>query len=167
MGCVCRVLAPQYLVHVLVLIIPSGSRGFSCLAPSVDCEPLGDSAHLTSCCIPTFYRMKWPKEGFLKCLFKGHVSSNVVCWGLKKRVVRGAAGAERKRWEVRSWSQTAPPDLQPCLCPLRSSQVTKVKTDRPLPENPYHSRARPEPNPEAEGELKPAKHGSRLFFWTM
>ncbi|XP_004411624.1 NADH dehydrogenase [ubiquinone] 1 alpha subcomplex subunit 8 isoform X1 [Mirounga angustirostris] len=47
------------------------------------------------------------------------------------------------------------------------SKVTKVKTDRPLPENPYHSRARPEPNPEIEGELKPAKHGSRLFFWTM
>uniref|UniRef100_A0A452RQT6 NADH dehydrogenase [ubiquinone] 1 alpha subcomplex subunit 8 n=1 Tax=Ursus americanus TaxID=9643 RepID=A0A452RQT6_URSAM len=47
------------------------------------------------------------------------------------------------------------------------SKVTKVKTDRPLPENPYHSRARPEPNPETEGELKPARHGSRLFFWTM
>uniref|UniRef100_A0ABI7XNV9 NADH dehydrogenase [ubiquinone] 1 alpha subcomplex subunit 8 n=2 Tax=Felis catus TaxID=9685 RepID=A0ABI7XNV9_FELCA len=47
------------------------------------------------------------------------------------------------------------------------SKVTKVKTDRPLPENPYHSRARPEPNPEVEGDLKPAKHGSRLFFWTM
>uniref|UniRef100_A0ABI7XNX2 NADH dehydrogenase [ubiquinone] 1 alpha subcomplex subunit 8 n=1 Tax=Felis catus TaxID=9685 RepID=A0ABI7XNX2_FELCA len=43
------------------------------------------------------------------------------------------------------------------------SKVTKVKTDRPLPENPYHSRARPEPNPEVEGDLKPAKHGSRLF----
>ncbi|OWK10028.1 NDUFA8 [Cervus elaphus hippelaphus] len=47
------------------------------------------------------------------------------------------------------------------------SKVTKVKTDRPLPENPYHSRARPEPNPEVEGDLKPARHGSRLFFWTM
>ncbi|KAB1280076.1 NADH dehydrogenase [ubiquinone] 1 alpha subcomplex subunit 8 [Camelus dromedarius] len=46
------------------------------------------------------------------------------------------------------------------------SKVTKVKTDRPLPENPYHSRARPEPNPEIEGDLKPAKHGSRIFFWT-
>uniref|UniRef100_A0A8C4MR65 NADH dehydrogenase [ubiquinone] 1 alpha subcomplex subunit 8 n=1 Tax=Equus asinus asinus TaxID=83772 RepID=A0A8C4MR65_EQUAS len=47
------------------------------------------------------------------------------------------------------------------------SKVTKVKTDRPLPENPYHSRPRPEPNPEVEGDLKPARHGSRLFFWTM
>uniref|UniRef100_A0A671FTC2 NADH dehydrogenase [ubiquinone] 1 alpha subcomplex subunit 8 n=3 Tax=Rhinolophus ferrumequinum TaxID=59479 RepID=A0A671FTC2_RHIFE len=47
------------------------------------------------------------------------------------------------------------------------SKVTKVKTDRPLPDNPYHSRSRPEPNPEIEGDLKPAKHGSRLFFWTM
>uniref|UniRef100_A0A8B9XBP2 NADH dehydrogenase [ubiquinone] 1 alpha subcomplex subunit 8 n=1 Tax=Bos mutus grunniens TaxID=30521 RepID=A0A8B9XBP2_BOSMU len=37
------------------------------------------------------------------------------------------------------------------------SKVTKVKTDRPLPENPYHSRARPEPNPEVEGDLKPAR----------
>uniref|UniRef100_A0A8C2PF54 NADH dehydrogenase [ubiquinone] 1 alpha subcomplex subunit 8 n=1 Tax=Capra hircus TaxID=9925 RepID=A0A8C2PF54_CAPHI len=37
------------------------------------------------------------------------------------------------------------------------SKVTKVKTDRPLPE----------PNPEVEGDLKPARHGSRLFFWTM
>ncbi|XP_036712318.1 NADH dehydrogenase [ubiquinone] 1 alpha subcomplex subunit 8 [Balaenoptera musculus] len=46
------------------------------------------------------------------------------------------------------------------------SKVTKVKTDRPLPENPYESRARPEPNPETEGDLKPARHGSRLFFWT-
>ncbi|KAB0400962.1 hypothetical protein E2I00_015448, partial [Balaenoptera physalus] len=46
------------------------------------------------------------------------------------------------------------------------SKVTKVKTDRPLPENPYESRARPEPNPEMEGDLKPARHGSRLFFWT-
>ncbi|XP_060010414.1 NADH dehydrogenase [ubiquinone] 1 alpha subcomplex subunit 8 [Lagenorhynchus albirostris] len=47
------------------------------------------------------------------------------------------------------------------------SKVTKVKTDRPLPENPYDSRARPEPSPETEGDLKPARHGSRLFFWTM
>nr|XP_058158417.1 NADH dehydrogenase [ubiquinone] 1 alpha subcomplex subunit 8 isoform X3 [Dasypus novemcinctus] len=47
------------------------------------------------------------------------------------------------------------------------SKVTKVETDRPLPENPYHSRPRPEPNPDIEGDLKPAKHGSRLFFWTM
>ncbi|XP_041530808.1 NADH dehydrogenase [ubiquinone] 1 alpha subcomplex subunit 8 [Microtus oregoni] len=46
------------------------------------------------------------------------------------------------------------------------SKVTKVKTDRPLPENPYHSRPRPEPNPVIEGDLKPAKHGSRFFFWT-
>ncbi|XP_006007201.1 NADH dehydrogenase [ubiquinone] 1 alpha subcomplex subunit 8 [Latimeria chalumnae] len=46
------------------------------------------------------------------------------------------------------------------------SKVTKVKTDRPLPENVYHSRPRPEPNPAIEGELKPAKHGSRLFFWS-
>ncbi|XP_059116153.1 NADH dehydrogenase [ubiquinone] 1 alpha subcomplex subunit 8 [Peromyscus eremicus] len=46
------------------------------------------------------------------------------------------------------------------------SKVTKVKTERPLPENPYHSRERPEPNPVIEGELKPAKHGSRFFFWT-
>ena len=42
-----------------------------------------------------------------------------------------------------------------------------VKTDRPLPENPYHSRARPEPNPVIEGDLKPAKHGTRFFFWTV
>ncbi|XP_005879253.1 NADH dehydrogenase [ubiquinone] 1 alpha subcomplex subunit 8 [Myotis yumanensis] len=47
------------------------------------------------------------------------------------------------------------------------SKVTKVKTDRPLPENPYHSRPRPEPNPPVEGDLKPAKHGSRFYFWTM
>ncbi|XP_077163326.1 NADH dehydrogenase [ubiquinone] 1 alpha subcomplex subunit 8 [Paroedura picta] len=47
------------------------------------------------------------------------------------------------------------------------SKVTKVKTDRPLPENPYHSRERPPPNPPAEGELKPASYGSRLFSWTL
>ncbi|XFG15135.1 hypothetical protein AB1E19_018759 [Capra hircus] len=41
------------------------------------------------------------------------------------------------------------------------SKVTKVKTDRTLP---YHSRPRPEPNPEIESNLKPAKHGSHLFF---
>ncbi|XP_009567823.2 NADH dehydrogenase [ubiquinone] 1 alpha subcomplex subunit 8 [Cuculus canorus] len=46
------------------------------------------------------------------------------------------------------------------------SKVTKVKTDRPLPENPYHSRPRPEPNPPIEGELKPSTYGSRLFFWS-
>uniref|UniRef100_A0A8C9L6N5 NADH dehydrogenase [ubiquinone] 1 alpha subcomplex subunit 8 n=1 Tax=Pavo cristatus TaxID=9049 RepID=A0A8C9L6N5_PAVCR len=46
------------------------------------------------------------------------------------------------------------------------SKVTKVKTDRPLPENAYHSRPRPEPNPPVEGELKPSPFGSRLFFWT-
>ncbi|NWT00604.1 NDUA8 dehydrogenase, partial [Mionectes macconnelli] len=46
------------------------------------------------------------------------------------------------------------------------SKVTKVKTDRPLPENPYHSRARPEPNPPIEGELKPSPFGSRFFFWS-
>uniref|UniRef100_UPI002540D44A NADH dehydrogenase [ubiquinone] 1 alpha subcomplex subunit 8 n=1 Tax=Euleptes europaea TaxID=460621 RepID=UPI002540D44A len=45
------------------------------------------------------------------------------------------------------------------------SKVTKVKTDRPLPENPYHSRPRPPPNPPVEGELKPALYGSRLLFW--
>uniref|UniRef100_Q7TP78 NADH dehydrogenase [ubiquinone] 1 alpha subcomplex subunit 8 n=1 Tax=Rattus norvegicus TaxID=10116 RepID=Q7TP78_RAT len=47
------------------------------------------------------------------------------------------------------------------------SKVTKVKTDRPLPENPYHSRPRPEPSPVIEGDLKPAKHGSRFFFWNV
>ena len=45
------------------------------------------------------------------------------------------------------------------------SKVTKVKTDRPLPENVFHSRPKPAPNPPPEGELKPAKHGSRLFFF--
>lgn len=44
-------------------------------------------------------------------------------------------------------------------------QVTKVATSRPVPENPYHSRPRPEPNPPIEAELQPSKHGSRLFFW--
>ncbi|XP_038845574.1 NADH dehydrogenase [ubiquinone] 1 alpha subcomplex subunit 8-like [Salvelinus fontinalis] len=46
------------------------------------------------------------------------------------------------------------------------SKVTKVDTSRPLPENAYHSRPRPEPNPVIEGQLQPAKHGSRLFFWS-
>ncbi|KAK1800239.1 hypothetical protein P4O66_000284 [Electrophorus voltai] len=46
------------------------------------------------------------------------------------------------------------------------SKVTKVATSRPLPENPYHSRPRPEPNPIIEGPLEPAKHGSRMFFWS-
>ncbi|MED6250628.1 ndufa8, NADH-ubiquinone oxidoreductase complex I 19kd subunit [Characodon lateralis] len=45
------------------------------------------------------------------------------------------------------------------------SKVTKVSTSRPLPENPYHSRPRPEPNPATEGKLEPSKYGSRLFFW--
>ncbi|XP_017266010.1 NADH dehydrogenase [ubiquinone] 1 alpha subcomplex subunit 8 [Kryptolebias marmoratus] len=45
------------------------------------------------------------------------------------------------------------------------SKVTKVATSRPLPENPYHSRPRPEPNPVIEGDLKPSKYGSRFFFW--
>ncbi|NWJ05882.1 NDUA8 dehydrogenase, partial [Crypturellus undulatus] len=46
------------------------------------------------------------------------------------------------------------------------SKVTKVKTERPFPENAYHSRPRPEPNPPIEGELKPSQFGSRLFFWS-
>ncbi|XP_039618739.1 NADH dehydrogenase [ubiquinone] 1 alpha subcomplex subunit 8 [Polypterus senegalus] len=46
------------------------------------------------------------------------------------------------------------------------SKVTKVLTDRPMPENVYHSRPRPEPNPVIEGDLKPSKYGSRMFFWT-
>ncbi|XP_019366401.1 PREDICTED: NADH dehydrogenase [ubiquinone] 1 alpha subcomplex subunit 8 [Gavialis gangeticus] len=45
------------------------------------------------------------------------------------------------------------------------SKVTKVKTDRPKPENPYHSRSRPQPNPSYDGELKSSTHGSRSFFW--
>ncbi|KAJ4926184.1 hypothetical protein JOQ06_008367 [Pogonophryne albipinna] len=45
------------------------------------------------------------------------------------------------------------------------SKVTKVATERPLPENPYHSRERPEPNPVIEGHLETSKHGSRLFFF--
>lgn len=44
--------------------------------------------------------------------------------------------------------------------------MTKVATSRPLPENPYHSRPRPEPNPTAEGKLEAAKHGSRVSFWS-
>lgn len=46
------------------------------------------------------------------------------------------------------------------------SKVTKVATERPLPENPYHSRPRPEANPAIEGKLEPSKYGSRLFFWS-
>ncbi|KAJ8286586.1 hypothetical protein GJAV_G00040850 [Gymnothorax javanicus] len=45
------------------------------------------------------------------------------------------------------------------------SKVTKVQTSRPAPENPYHSNPRPQPNPTLEGDLQPAKQGSRLFFW--
>ncbi|XP_016403367.1 NADH dehydrogenase [ubiquinone] 1 alpha subcomplex subunit 8-like [Sinocyclocheilus rhinocerous] len=45
------------------------------------------------------------------------------------------------------------------------SKVTKVATSRPLPENPYLSRPRPEPNTPIQAELQPSKHGSRLFFW--
>ncbi|PKU33844.1 nadh dehydrogenase [Limosa lapponica baueri] len=51
-------------------------------------------------------------------------------------------------------------------CTTVEAQVTKVKTDRPMPENAYHSRPRPEPNPPIEGELKPSPFGSRLFFWS-
>ncbi|KAJ3605140.1 hypothetical protein NHX12_027190 [Muraenolepis orangiensis] len=46
------------------------------------------------------------------------------------------------------------------------SKVTKVSTSRPVPDNPYHSRERPEPNKAIGGELKPAKHGSKMFFWS-
>ncbi|XP_058015272.1 NADH dehydrogenase [ubiquinone] 1 alpha subcomplex subunit 8 [Ahaetulla prasina] len=46
------------------------------------------------------------------------------------------------------------------------SKVTKVKTDRPLPENPCHSRTRPPSNPPIEGEYKPAKYGTRGYFWS-
>ncbi|XP_069465751.1 NADH dehydrogenase [ubiquinone] 1 alpha subcomplex subunit 8 [Ambystoma mexicanum] len=46
------------------------------------------------------------------------------------------------------------------------SKVTKVQTDRPIPENVFHSRPRPEPNPVIDAELKPSKLGSRLFFWS-
>ncbi|XP_072840612.2 NADH dehydrogenase [ubiquinone] 1 alpha subcomplex subunit 8 [Pogona vitticeps] len=45
------------------------------------------------------------------------------------------------------------------------SKVTKVQTDRPIPENPYHSKPRPPPNPPAEGELKPSRYGSRVYFF--
>ncbi|KAL1266907.1 hypothetical protein QQF64_002582 [Cirrhinus molitorella] len=45
------------------------------------------------------------------------------------------------------------------------SKVTKVATSRPLPENAYLSRPRPEPNTPIEAELQPSKHGSRMFFW--
>ena len=41
-----------------------------------------------------------------------------------------------------------------------------MSTPRAIPENPYHSRPRPEPNPAIEGKLEPSKHGSRLFFWS-
>ncbi|XP_061460195.1 NADH dehydrogenase [ubiquinone] 1 alpha subcomplex subunit 8 [Rhineura floridana] len=46
------------------------------------------------------------------------------------------------------------------------SKVTKVKTERPLPENPYSSRARPPSNPPPEGELQPSKYGSKKFFYS-
>ncbi|XP_063172047.1 NADH dehydrogenase [ubiquinone] 1 alpha subcomplex subunit 8 [Candoia aspera] len=46
------------------------------------------------------------------------------------------------------------------------AKVTKVETDRPIPENPCHSRSRPPPNPPAEGEYKPARYGNRGIFWS-
>ncbi|XP_020823243.1 NADH dehydrogenase [ubiquinone] 1 alpha subcomplex subunit 8 [Phascolarctos cinereus] len=46
------------------------------------------------------------------------------------------------------------------------SKITKVSTARSLPENPYHSRPKPEPNPAYEGNLKPTKHGSRFYFFS-
>uniref|UniRef100_A0A803T144 Uncharacterized protein n=1 Tax=Anolis carolinensis TaxID=28377 RepID=A0A803T144_ANOCA len=46
------------------------------------------------------------------------------------------------------------------------SKVTKVKTNRPIPENPYHSWERLSPNPPVEGELKPTKYRSQMFFWS-
>ncbi|KAI8521817.1 PREDICTED: NADH dehydrogenase [ubiquinone] 1 alpha subcomplex subunit 8-like [Branchiostoma belcheri] len=51
--------------------------------------------------------------------------------------------------------------------PGELSQVTKVKTERPKPENVYKSRPRPEPNPPLDPalELKPSHGGSRFFFW--
>lgn len=39
------------------------------------------------------------------------------------------------------------------------TKVTKVKTDKPLPANPCHSRSRPEPNSEEKRDLKPPNMG--------
>lgn len=72
----------------------------------------------------------------------------------------------RHRGPNRSLDPRAEPRQVPTERDVPSvSQVTKVSTSRPVPENPYHSRPRPEPNPTIEGKLEPSKYGSRLFFW--
>lgn len=68
-----------------------------------------------------------------------------------------------KPFKTSDWTEHSH-QLTPAMF-LFPSQVTKVATSRPLPENPYHSRPRPEPNPVIEGKLEPSKHGSKLFFW--
>ena len=74
-----------------------------------------------------------------------------MCLGLRWGVA-GAAGAERRPGRC-VCGHSCCTWLSASLFFFLPPQVTKVKTDRPSPENPYHSRPRPEPNPEIEGNF--------------
>ncbi|TUR89533.1 NADH dehydrogenase [ubiquinone] 1 alpha subcomplex subunit 8 [Bagarius yarrelli] len=130
-----------------------------------------------------FMLCRWEEKDPRKCLNEGR-KVNECALNFFRKIKGNCAESFTEYWTCLDYSNLA--ELRHCRkqqkefdnCVLDKlgwerpqlgdlSKVTKVATSRPLPENPYHSRPRPEPNPVTDGTpLEPAKHGSRLFFWS-
>ncbi|KAG7266494.1 hypothetical protein CRUP_016866 [Coryphaenoides rupestris] len=128
-----------------------------------------------------FMLCRWEEKDPRKCLEEGK-QVNACAMNFFRQIKGSCAESFTEYWTCLDYSSTA--ELRRCRkqqekfdnCVLDKlgwqrpdlgelSKVTKVTTSRPLPENPYHSRERPEPNKITEGKLVPSKHGSAVFFW--
>uniref|UniRef100_A0A8D3DPU1 NADH dehydrogenase [ubiquinone] 1 alpha subcomplex subunit 8 n=1 Tax=Scophthalmus maximus TaxID=52904 RepID=A0A8D3DPU1_SCOMX len=129
-----------------------------------------------------FMLCRWEEKDPRKCIEEGR-KVNECALNFFRQIKGNCAESFTEYWTCLDYSNLA--ELRHCRKPQQAfdscvldklgwerpalgdlSKVTKVATVRPLPENPYHSRPRPEPNPTIEGKLEPSKHGSRLFFWS-
>ncbi|CAB1352102.1 unnamed protein product [Coregonus sp. 'balchen'] len=112
-----------------------------------------------------FMLCRWEEKDPRKCLNEGR-KVNECALNFFRQIKGSCAESFTEYWTCLDYSNLA--ELRHCRQQQQAfdSCVTKVDTTRPLPENAYHSRPRPEPNPVIEGQLQPAKHGSRLFFWS-
>ncbi|CAL8277901.1 unnamed protein product [Merluccius merluccius] len=128
-----------------------------------------------------FMLCRWEEKDPRKCLEEGR-KVNACALNFFRQIKGNCAESFTQYWTCLDYSSIA--ELRHCRAEQKSfdgcvldklgwerpdlgelSKVTKVATSRPLPENPYHSLPRPEPNKAIDGKLEPAKHGSKMFFW--
>ncbi|CAL8321337.1 unnamed protein product [Lota lota] len=129
-----------------------------------------------------FMLCRWEEKDPRKCLEEGR-KVNACALNFFRQIKGNCAESFTEYWTCLDYSNIA--ELRRCRTEQHSfdscvldklgwerpdlgelSKVTKVATSRPLPDNPYHSRPRPEPNQAIQGKLEPAKHGSKMFFWS-